>query len=160
MNTTASATMNPAQLAALHEAARRLILMTMAGEHLRGGDGFVPVSDLQEITELARGAFSEDELADLALDAAEYNEDGDFDPPTDLSVRVVQSLHGRFRWMLLRALGDGGYAEHAISDEHFEDYAGAFAAGTAALVAEGQQRGDRVIEAANDLQMRLGPDAA
>ncbi len=151
----------PAQLAAMHEAARRLVLFTMAGEHLRGGGGFVPVSDLQAISDLAQEAFTDDELADLAADAAEYNEDAaHFEPPEDLSVRVVRAADGRYRWMLLRALVDGGYAEHALGDSRYLDYADAFRAGTASLVAEGQQRGARAFEAANDRQMGLLSGAA
>lgn len=152
---------NPAQLAAMHEAARRLVLFTMAGEHLRGGDGFVPVSDLQAISDLARGALTDHELGYLAAEAAEYNEDSiHFEPPEDLSVRVVRAADGNYRWMLLRAVADGGYAEHAHGDSRYLDYADAFGAGTAALVAEGRQRGTRAFEAANDRQMGLLAGAA
>ena len=160
MSTPKSQSLNATQLTALHEAARRLVLLTMAGQHLRGGDGFVPVSDLQAISDLAHAGLTEDELSDLAADAAEYNEDGMFEPPTDLSVRVVRSLDDRFRWMLLRAVDDGGYAQHSVSDEQFQDYAGAFAAGAAALAAEGQERASRVIRAANDGTMALAPGVA
>ncbi len=71
MSTPKSQSLNATQLTALHEAARRLVLLTMAGQHLRGGDGFVPVSDLQAISDLAHAGLTEDELSDLAADAAE-----------------------------------------------------------------------------------------
>ncbi|WOP14582.1 hypothetical protein [Ottowia sp. SB7-C50] len=154
-----NAVAQPVRMTALHEAARRLILFTMAGEHLRGGDGFVPVHELREITELAAQAFTPDELAAMADDVAEYAEDAFSQPVTDLAVRVVQADGRRYRWLLLRALADGGYAQHAAGDV-FDCYADAFAAGTAALAAEGRTRAVRPMAASNDGKVLLPLGAA
>lgn len=155
---------NVPQLTALHEAARQLVVLTMAGDHLRMGDGFVPVQALEEVAALARLAFSPAELADIAQDAAEANgADGPFEPPTDLAVRVLEGPDGRFRWMVLRSLGDGSWSEHAAGDEAHQTYADAFTAGAAVLAAEGRARGQLAWRcAANDPRMLpcLSPDAA
>lgn len=155
---------NVPQRIALHEAARRLVVLTMAGDHLGTGDGFVPVHALEEVAAVARLAFSPAELADIAQDAAEVNgADGPFEPPNDLAVRVLEGSRGRFRWMLLRALGDGSWSEHAAGDEAHLTYADAFTAGAAVLAAEGRARGQQAWRpAANDPRMlpRLSPNAA
>ena len=145
-------TLNPEQVTALHEAGRRLVLLTMAGDHLRMGDGYVPTHALEEVAALARQAFSADELVEMALDVAEHNEaDGPFEPPTDLAVRVLEGADSRFRWMVLRALGDGSWAEHAAGDDAHQSYADAFSAGAAWLAIEGRERGERAWRrAAND----------
>lgn len=160
MNSAKSGPTISAQTAALREAARRLVLITMAGEHLRGGDGFVPVHELQAIADLAREAFTPDELADMADDVAEWAEDDFGTPTTDLAVRVVQVDAGRFRWLLLRALEGGGYAEFAAGDDAQDSFADAFAAGTAALAAEGRNGAVRPLRAANDGQLAIPLGAA
>lgn len=143
-------TYTPEQLAAMHEACRQLVLFTMAAEHLRGGDGFVPAHELERMSMQAREAFTDDELQDMVLDVAEFNEHDIFEPPCDLAVRVMRSGTGNYRWMLMRSLGDHSYAEYRVGDEQFADYAGAFRAGTAALEQEGRFRGEQAVEAANE----------
>lgn len=160
MNTTSGSSITE-QVTALHEAARRLLLFTMAGQHMRGGDGFVPVHCLREIADLAREGFNADELQELALDVAEWQEnDAPWEPPTDLALRVIGTPDRRYRWLLLMEVASGGYAQHAISDDSFGSYADAFESGSAALVADGKGRAQRASDAANDRQMLLAPGAA
>lgn len=156
--------LTPEIVDALYDAAERLLLYTMAGEHLRAGEGFIPAHEMQEAARIAEKAFSADQMLYMANSVAEFNEDDFFQAPVDLSVRVVSAGDYHYRWILLRALADGGYAEHAASDTCFDDYPTAFSAGTAALAAEGRQRGehayDEAVKVAEERRMHLPPGVA